>query len=155
MSLAHYTHFSLQHKDKDRRLKKPNICYVFEKQGVQEYQRWHSQVTDHIQTASSPDQTRPDQRLHSRGPNSWTCVLVLGLALHCTAYSAPAVLRNVNLDHLRAKLPVALGAIVLGVNQAAKVCKFNIQQFANLTFKTCFQIHVGWVEYIWFGPILK
>ena len=52
--------------------RRPNICYIFEKQGVQVYQ-------------IRPDQTRPDQtRIQSRGPYSRTCVLV-------NALSSPAI----------------------------------------------------------------
>ena len=43
-------------RDKEKMLKRPNLCYVLKR----------------------PGQTRPDQRrLPSRGPNSKTCVLVL------------------------------------------------------------------------------
>ena len=80
MSLPHDTHCHFEDKDKDRMLKRPNICYVFEKQGVQGYQIWHSQTASRLH----PDciQTRPDQRLHSCGPNSWTCVLVFVIFLY-------------------------------------------------------------------------
>ena len=50
---ARRTMSSIKDKDKDRVLKRPNICYIFGKQGVQGHQIWHL------------DQTRP---VHSGGP---------------------------------------------------------------------------------------
>ena len=72
-------------KDKNKVHRRPNICYIFEKQGVQGYHHFITSSLHHFITSSlhhrtdqdRPGQIREDQRrLRSRGPNSRTCVLV-------------------------------------------------------------------------------
>ena len=58
--LISYVHqYKDKDKDKDKVLKRPNMCYIFEKQRVRGYQIWHSQTASRphpqrIQTASTP-----------------------------------------------------------------------------------------------------
>ena len=69
MSLAHDIHWPLQ--DKDRMLKT-----FLKNRGFKDIKYdTHRPHPDYIQT-------RPDQRLHSCGPNSWTCVLVFVIFLY-------------------------------------------------------------------------
>ena len=59
--LAYDTHKD-KDKDKDKVLKRPNICYIFEKQGVQGYQIWQydrQPVNFMLVDQTRPDQTRP------------------------------------------------------------------------------------------------
>ena len=54
------------------------------KQGVQGYQKSHSDQLTGQHFVGKPDQTRPDQmqrigRLQPRGPNSRTCVFVVAI----------------------------------------------------------------------------